>query len=90
MDKKSKQATENAVARIKLYQSIFRSPDGKKVLEDLCMSHHMRTSTFSKDPMEMAMQEGERNVVLRIMAFVDTDDEKLNKLIREQEGDENA
>ena len=61
------------------YQAVFSSPDGKKVLYDLIRNHHIIGTTYSKDPQEMALKEGERNVILRIMHFINTDPDKFMK-----------
>lgn len=61
------------------YQAAFKSEDGKKVLYDLIRTHHIIGTIYSKDPQEMALKEGERNVVLRIMHFLNTDPEKFLK-----------
>jgi hypothetical protein len=60
-----------------LYQSVFNSDDGKKVLFDMMKVHHVFGSTFSKDPYETALKEGERNTVLRILSILQIDPEKL-------------
>lgn len=59
------------------YQSVFNSEDGKKVLYDMMKVHHIFGSTFSKDPYESALKEGERNAVLRILSILQIDPQKL-------------
>jgi hypothetical protein len=39
--------------------------------------HHVFGSTFSKDPYELALKEGERNTVLRILSILQIDPQKL-------------
>jgi hypothetical protein len=63
--------------KVASYQATFNSPDGKKVLYDLIKNHNILNSTFSKDPNEMILKEGERNVVLRIMSILKIDPAKL-------------
>lgn len=63
--------------QVSFYQSFFNSEDGKKVLYDLMKVHHVVGSTFSKDSHEMALKEGERNVVLRILSILQVDPQKL-------------
>jgi len=59
------------------YQSIFNSDEGKKVLYDMMKVHYVIGSTFSKDPYETALKEGERNTVLRILSILQIDPQKL-------------
>jgi len=51
---------------IKIFQRVFKSPDGEKVLEDLEKRCNIHTSSFSQDPYETAFREGQRSVVLFI------------------------
>jgi hypothetical protein len=59
--------------QVACYQAIFSSEDGKKVLYDLMRTHYIIGSTFSKDPYETALKEGERNTVLRILSILKID-----------------
>jgi len=59
--------------QVACYQAIFSSEDGKKVLYDLMRTHYIISSTFSKDPYETALKEGERNTVLRILSILKID-----------------
>lgn len=63
--------------QVAFYQSVFNSEEGKKVLYDMMKIHYVIGSTFSKDPHEMALKEGERNVVLRILSILQIDPQKL-------------
>lgn len=71
------------------YQVVFKSEDGQKVLYDLMRNHHCLGSTFSSDKMEMALKEGERNVVLRILHFLNTDPQKFLQEIEKGISQEN-
>jgi len=56
------------------YKHVFSTEDGKLMWGDMCKAHHMHSSTFVEtpgphDPLELARREGERNVLLRIMAI---------------------
>ena len=51
---------------IKLYQRIFKSEDGEKLLEDLEKRCNVESTSFSKDPYETAFREGQRSVILHI------------------------
>jgi hypothetical protein len=55
-----------------LYQEVFGSESGKYVLADLCNKFHMMTAIRNDE-----FKNGERNVMLFILAQVDAD---LNKL----------
>lgn len=59
---------------IKAYKSIFETPNGEKVLENLQEAHYINgplvNTTGAIDPLKLAMAEGERNVVLRIMTIL--------------------
>ena len=65
------------VATIKAYLHVFNTDEGKLVLQDLMNSCYMNKSTFDENPYEMARMEGERNVALRILSVLGTDENKL-------------
>lgn len=56
---------------IRAYNRLFNTIDGKLVLEDLKQAHWINRPTFDVNTNLMSMREGERNVVLRIMALVE-------------------
>lgn len=56
------------------YRRIFRTEDGKLIWDDLSKAHYMLSSTFSSDALELARREGERNVLLRIMAIINSEE----------------
>jgi hypothetical protein len=56
---------------IRAYNRLFSTTDGKLVLEDLKQAHWINRPTFDVNTNLMSMREGERNVVLRIMALVE-------------------
>ena len=56
---------------IRAYNRLFNTTDGKLVLEDLKQAHGINRPTFDVNTNLMSMREGERNVVLRIMALVE-------------------
>lgn len=56
---------------IRAYNRLFNTTDGKLVLEDLKQAHWINRPTFDVNTNLMSMREGERNVVLRIMALVE-------------------
>ena len=53
------------------------SPTGREILEDLKKAHHYYDSSFSVDAYTTAFQEGERNVVLRILTILKQHEEEL-------------
>ncbi|GAG51378.1 unnamed protein product, partial [marine sediment metagenome] len=54
------------------YHRVFEVSDtGREVLEDMKKAHHFYDSTFDTDPGKFTLQEGERNVVLRILTMLD-------------------
>lgn len=56
------------------YEAVFTTPPGRIVLEDLKRANHLYGALVSApgpiDPMQMAIAEGERNAVLRILAIL--------------------
>ena len=61
------------------YNLFVQSDTGRRVLEDLKMAHHFKSSTFSVDPYQTALREGERNVILRILTILEGyEEEKKN------------
>lgn len=57
------------------YRAVFNSPHGAMVLEDLKKAHHYNGPTYdcnTRDINQMLMAEGERNVVLRLLAILES------------------
>ena len=54
----------------KIYNSIFDTPNGKRVLEDLEKRSYLHRSMFTADAMTLAYKEGLRNTVLHIKTMV--------------------
>lgn len=65
-----------------MYQKVFSGPDGRAVLYDL-MEYHGILSAHPKQATEMALKEGERLVVLRILALLKTNPNELMERIEE-------
>lgn len=76
---------------ISRYKRLFNTEDGKKVLHDLMKSCNVMSSTLSPDPIEMAHNEGKREIVLRILRTIQTDPSQMEALLELglSEGDEN-
>lgn len=64
------------------YKSVFQSVMGQRVLYDLMKNNYMLSPTFTSDVNEMALREGARNAVLRIMSILKMDVDQMNKLIQ--------
>lgn len=75
-------------ARIIDYKNTFGSEHGRRVLLDLMKAHFMMGTSFSKEPLEMALNEGERNVILRILSYLNIDHKNLEELIKEEANNE--
>lgn len=73
------------LARLKDYFDIFNSPQGQRVLNDMMRVHYVMNSTFDPNPAVMALREGERNAVLRIMTILKVDIPKLRERIQNDE-----
>ncbi len=60
------------------YRTVFDSPQGRKVLADLCQRHFVFNSThIPNDPYTSAFQDGRRSVVVDILRYVKIDLETL-------------
>lgn len=62
---------------IKVFQRVFKSQDGIKVLEDLEKRCGVHTTSFSKDSHETAFREGQRSVVLFIKSTLSKQPKEL-------------
>ncbi len=82
------QATRQ-IAKISDYKLVFNSPHGQRVLMDMMKNHRMLSSSFDSDPLKMALYEGERNVVLRILSMLKIDIQELHKRIEENSNERN-
>lgn len=84
---RDKRRAEKAAARVKAYQKVFGTPHGKKVLGDLMRVHGVMTS-HPADSQAMALKEGERLVVLRILQIIQTNPAKFLERIADAESAE--
>ena len=58
---------EQAVSLARLYHNVFGSPEGMKVLDDICMRLcHIDDAFVVSDPLMMADSNGRRNVGVAI------------------------
>lgn len=77
--------TRKKVRIVSQYQTTFNSPSGKAVLCDLAKSCFVTLSTIHADPLQMAFNEGQRNVVLKIQHILKIDHESLMAEINRQD-----
>jgi hypothetical protein len=56
--------------RLADYRMVFGSAEGKRVIHDLIARHYVLGSTFAGDPITMAHNEGQREVVLHILRYM--------------------
>lgn len=73
------------------YQHVFiKTEQGRRVLKDLMLAHSFVRPTFSENAMEMARNEGERNVVLRILSLLNIDAQELFRVLDEMDREQKA
>lgn len=70
-----------ALTRAERYKKVFGGPDGEWVLHDLMSEHGMLSTTLRKDGTIDIGKEGERLVVLRILAQLQVDVAALRERI---------
>lgn len=75
-----------AVQRVQKYQAVFGTADGQWVLGDLMAAHGM-LQPHPQKPEEMALKEGERLVVLRILTMLKTNPRLLLERIKQHEAE---
>ena len=87
--KKPKPATYTDRNRIADYRAVFNSPEGKRVLADMCARYWVFGSILHTDAIVMAHREGERNTVLDVMRYLEmkpSDEAEIRLSVREQFG----
>jgi hypothetical protein len=87
MSSNLKQVNKKAKQKHLDYANTFGSEEGKRVLHDMMRTHKFLTPTLASgnDPIEMAFFEGQRNVILRILTYLNMDVEAINRLVSEGE-----
>lgn len=60
------------------YKAVFNSEQGQRVLYDLMKNNYVLSPTYTSNINEMALREGARNSILRIMSILKIDIDKLN------------
>ena len=63
------------------YKAVFNSEDGQRVLFDLMKNNYMLAPTYTSSLHEMALREGSRNAILRILSILKVEPEELKKQI---------
>ena len=63
------------------YKAVFSSEEGERVLFDLMKNNFMLAPTFTSCEHEMALREGSRNAILRILSILKVKPEELRKHI---------
>lgn len=71
------------------YKAVFDTETGQRVLYDLMRNNYILSPTYTSDINEMALREGARNSVLRIMSILKIDVNKMNELIHKGMENEN-
>ena len=63
------------------YKAVFSTEEGERVLFDLMNNNFMLAPTFTSCVHEMALREGSRNAILRILSILKVKPEELRKHI---------
>lgn len=71
----------SSVKLIAQYQELFKTDDGKVVLQDLLKETGVFHSSYSDEPYAMAFNEGKRSVGLRLMKVLKMNTQKLNAIL---------
>lgn len=72
MLKRFMKAKKQKAATPEQYYNVFmQSPSGQAVLADMMKAHYFMGSTMGDTPYVTALNEGERNTVLRILTILD-------------------
>lgn len=87
MDQGTTKQTDKRLTKSRLYKRVFSGEDGSKVLQDLMANHYMAGTTLTSDSHITAFNEGQRNVVLRILKLVKEDIGAIEKRIERLEED---
>ena len=90
LDAGAREVAQRAVARTENYKQAFSTESGKAVLLDLLAEHYMMKPVFqgTEDAIGIAFRDGQRQVVLRILATMQLDVSEIYMLLKE--GDDNA
>ena len=79
-----KQMAEKQLATLQDYKRVFNSEQGKRVLYDLMNNFDMMRPTYDpKNPNEIFVREGGRNVVLYILGKLKAETKTLEQYLEE-------
>lgn len=67
------------------YQRFFQSEDGKTIIYDLMKKGYFLRPTLGKSPEESSRNEGQREILLYILAKINEDPAKLLNFILDQQ-----
>lgn len=74
VNKEYEKVTKKMIAaNQKLYLSVFDTPSGKDVLENLAKRCYVKTSTYDDNPQRMAFREGRRSIFVYIGTILGRD-----------------
>lgn len=85
MNKRDKEVAKRSVTKAALYQEVFGTTSGKKIIQDLMRTHHLLGSTYDGDVNGTLIREGERRVLLRILNILKLDVQSLHERIESYE-----
>lgn len=87
-----KSRAKSQLEMIEKYRTVFNTPVGREVLNDMALASGAITSSFDVNPQLMAFNEGARSFFLRILETLETDTVQFMKMYVDaqpkQEGDE--
>ena len=66
------------------YAATFKSPRGRRVLRDLMARFNVARPHLTRDPIEMAMCEGQRSVVLHLYTMLRLSEADIDRLLMQQ------
>lgn len=76
-------AREKKLELVRAYKTVFKSLDGKIVLQDMMKQCNFTDATYSHGVNDLSMQikEGRRSVVLDILKILETSEEEILNII---------
>lgn len=75
---------EQALSTKALFNQVFSTPEGEKVLLELIRSNNVMDPSIGVDPYETYFNEGKKAVIYDIIAMVEYDPMKYKKLIEQK------
>lgn len=85
LNEDSQKMIQEIKERKQLYQNVFESPDGKKVLEEISRYAFVHKTTYNDNPHRMAFNEGQRSILLHIQSMMKIDIDRTSELIKKQQ-----